>query len=899
MTGAPYPQQQSTQPWSAQQVPPPQPQQSSPWGPQGQPQSQQPFAQPASGSQYQYPQQQPAAWPQYQYPQQPAPGQQPSIGQQPPQQWQPMPGQSAMPRQTTPPVDPSASFSTGNVAGRNRASHKTHANTTRKSNRRGNAAAYPGGPTLSLTKRKPWLIPVAILAAIVLVFSSVFTVSYFLLKADGAMDGIMADSTLPTKEQAYAGMPADQYDLRDPIAVDTYYKFRIILKNPAKVVAGDGMGFELKGAELSAEESARVFQDSSLSVPIPTYAFAGTPIGDKEGTGTIDIDGSMDIPEDMQHGDSIGKDRGFLPSDGYYYVQYLGEDGKKLAKPIVQFFRVKEHTDIERLPVVRNIQSVVNENGGVDISWNKVDGAQSYNVYTYIIYPQVGQPGESFYSEEHGAIKKLGTSKTTQLLSKDYDKPEERDSDIVGPAVIGQNEAFQSLMVESQDSIDRCQQDSDEYCADLLQRAGGSWDADSAGRLYFVVTAVDADGHEGRWYAVDANDLVPSIPIRVAGQAQINQWSYNLRGVFGEDNTVEQDMEAYVYTFVQMANGATVPVPSEFSDLHRKDGSDGSWEFTYSAPGTLLSDTGSVWYEGDLNAVFPQVTQTALQSLPKAGGLLDRQRAASGDVDWTGYDDKKIDSDTKESPYFTFASNDYGKYLANNILNGHQVIDISKYATDEYQSSTEDVMDEVIYQNPYLRVSTDAVQYTVRKKGDKLVMWVKYADDYQSRQQQLDQFVKSAVGQFQGSDRDKAIAIDQFLAAHITYDYDAYAAVGFGRGSSFDNAGSGKEYPDAWSSFGVVNGKGVCMAYAYAFQALAKASGLDTRVVTGNVSGSSAGHAWNFVNIDGQWLVMDSTWDDDGTTASDRYQLKPQSEVTDHFTGWDRWTLASQVSRYK
>ncbi|MBW3092296.1 transglutaminase domain-containing protein [Bifidobacterium sp. 82T10] len=737
---------------------------------------------------------------------------------------------------------------------------------------------------------------VAAIVAVAFIIGGGLLVAYKLTGRDK-----LANTALPTAEQAYgSALPASKYELKDPIAVDIYHEFRITLTGDASVVSDDYWAFTLKNTDMTEFDCAKIYQDASLSVPIPTSINAGMPSNDKEGNGTVDVSGTMDIPKYMQYGDSIGKERGFLPSDGYYYVQYMGSDGKKLARPIVQFFKVVNPTDVEQLSPVSGITPVVNAEGGVDISWNKLDGATSYNVYTYIVLPQVGQPGDDNFSEERTEITKIGSSKTTQLLSNDYDKVKSSKLlDNEPETTYSQNEAFHSLAVEDQDYIDACTGSTRDYCADVLQQAGGSYNPDSAGKLYFVVSGVDAEGHEGRWRAVDANDIVPSIPIGPANQTQHRQWIYNSKGVFGEDNTLEEDMEQYVYTFVTMANGSTATIPSTFSEISKTGNA--SWNFLVSAPGTKITNTGHLYYEGDLNAIFPQIQQAALESLPKAGGVLDRVNAVNGNTDWSGYDTKKIDSDTSQSPYFIFASTDYGKYLANNILNGHEVIDITEYAADDYQVSTEDVMTEIIYQNPYIRTESDGVAYAVRKKGDRTVMWVKYPDDYKQRQKTMADFVNANVSRFQGSDRDKAIAIEQFLAGQMTYDYDAVnfkRSGGTDSANAFDSIDASKRYPDAWSPYGMVSGKGVCMSYAYAYQLLGKAAGLDTRVVSGSVSGYSTSHAWNYVKIDGKWLVIDATWDDDGSTAGTKYQLKNKTEVTDHFAFNDGWTLASQSGQY-
>ncbi|KFI94026.1 transglutaminase [Bifidobacterium saguini DSM 23967] len=879
------------------------------------PQPAQPQYQPvqyAQPQQPQYPAQPP--YPAQQYPQQyqPNPAQQPNP-QQPQTQWAQSPQypqqpqypqgqqpyqqyQAAQPgQQPYRPQNPNqqTSYPTQAQPGARSTSHKA-----KHPQRNKTGQAKPKGQ-----KRKPkwWVILIAIVVALALVFGIASVAGYYMLKADGAIDGIMADSTMPNKEQAYAGMPSDKYQFKDPIAVDTYYEFELIMKDPVKIKDSVKWGeAQMTGVDLSLDDCVRVYQDSSFGVPVPTSTIATEPFNDKEGTGTITVSGNMDLPKDMQHGDSIGKERGFLPSDGYYYVQYVGANGKKLSKPIVQFFRVKEHTDITRLPQVNNVTPVVNKDGGVDISWDKVDGAKSYNVYAYIRFQARGNEGDENYSPEHFSLEKIGSSSKTQLLSADYDKPKEYKDDTLGTSVLKQNMAFQSLAVESQDYLNRCEKDTSEYCAEALQEAGGGWDAESAGKLYFVVTAVDKDGHEGRWHAIDANNLVPTIPIGQATQAQTDQWSYGLKGVFGEDNTVEEDMQAYVYTFVEMANGATVAVPSEFSDL-TSNGRNG-WKFIYSAPGTKIKNTGNLYYEGDLTQTFSQITKAATDALPKAGGVLDRLNSV-GKTDWTGYDKKKIDSDTKESPFFSYASTDFGKYLANNILNGHEVIDITKYASDEYQTSTQDVMSEVIYQNPYIAVDSTRVSYTVRKNGDKTVMWVKYPENYQQRQKEVESLVNSVKGQFQGSDSDKAVAIDQYLAGKMEYDYDSISTLGDKNTSksTFDNSNTDvlEKYPNAWSVYGMVSGKGVCMSYAYAYQVLAKAAGLDSRVVVGSVSGAKISHAWNYVHINGEWLLIDSTWDDTGSTAYDKYQLKKPSDVTDHFAFEQGWTLASEAGNYK
>ena len=67
------------------------------------------------------------------------------------------------------------------------------------------------------------------------------------------------------------------------------------------------------------------------------------------------------------------------------------------------------------------------------------------------------------------------------------------------------------------------------------------------------------------------------------------------------------------------------------------------------------------------------------------------------------------------------------------------------------------------------------------------------------------------------------------------------------------------------SAYGVlVAGYGVCDSYAKAFQMMCKKTGIDCIYVTGSVNkgGNVERHAWNKVNIDGNWYNVDVTWDD-------------------------------------
>ena len=69
----------------------------------------------------------------------------------------------------------------------------------------------------------------------------------------------------------------------------------------------------------------------------------------------------------------------------------------------------------------------------------------------------------------------------------------------------------------------------------------------------------------------------------------------------------------------------------------------------------------------------------------------------------------------------------------------------------------------------------------------------------------------------------------------------------------------------------------MCEGYANTFQLLATKSGVTSVVVTGDVTysdGSSIGHAWNQVKINGTWKTVDVTWNDGGDSRQEAIETR-------------------------
>ena len=89
-------------------------------------------------------------------------------------------------------------------------------------------------------------------------------------------------------------------------------------------------------------------------------------------------------------------------------------------------------------------------------------------------------------------------------------------------------------------------------------------------------------------------------------------------------------------------------------------------------------------------------------------------------------------------------------------------------------------------------------------------------------------------------------------------------------------------------------GSGVCDSYSKAFCLLANAAGLDAARVINVV------HAWNAVQIDGQWCYLDATWDDPGQGNEYHLYFGIPFEIMaiDHPNFTDRYNCTTYVNSY-
>lgn len=106
----------------------------------------------------------------------------------------------------------------------------------------------------------------------------------------------------------------------------------------------------------------------------------------------------------------------------------------------------------------------------------------------------------------------------------------------------------------------------------------------------------------------------------------------------------------------------------------------------------------------------------------------------------------------------------------------------------------------------------------------------------------------------------------------------------------------------------LVNGRAVCEGYARSFKYLMDELGISCTLVIGtgtNSQGQTENHAWNYVQLNGNWYAIDCTWDDPvsstgyvSQSSRYRYFLKGSNEFLQDHTPSGQFTEGGKVFRY-
>jgi hypothetical protein len=142
----------------------------------------------------------------------------------------------------------------------------------------------------------------------------------------------------------------------------------------------------------------------------------------------------------------------------------------------------------------------------------------------------------------------------------------------------------------------------------------------------------------------------------------------------------------------------------------------------------------------------------------------------------------------------------------------------------------------------------------------------------------------------------KTKLIHDWVADNIRYDIEGYFSPGVRKGTGSDDV--------------LRNGSSVCAGYASVFDRMSKLAGIHSVTVSGYARGfgfdpwqkedtSDSNHAWNAVEIEGEYYLVDTTWDSGGVRGSSwgkNYSTHllfptPDAFVHTHFPSKQGWQL--------
>lgn len=204
--------------------------------------------------------------------------------------------------------------------------------------------------------------------------------------------------------------------------------------------------------------------------------------------------------------------------------------------------------------------------------------------------------------------------------------------------------------------------------------------------------------------------------------------------------------------------------------------------------------------------------------------------------------------------YQVWADSAEEEYLALAMINRLESIDISAFPSLQNMEYLKDVFYKITFQNPYI-ISPMGLSYDY----DTNTVYPVYAYDAETTKKKQEEIARTVVNITDSiitnsmSDEAKVQAVWSYLESNTTYDYGALEAA---EASEFSLPVG---YEDSFNAYGIlVNKVGVCQSYSYASKLLLDACGVDSVTLTGYLNGTLP-HAWNAVNLDGDWYWIDAT----------------------------------------
>ncbi|MEY8427362.1 transglutaminase domain-containing protein [Lachnospiraceae bacterium 46-15] len=205
----------------------------------------------------------------------------------------------------------------------------------------------------------------------------------------------------------------------------------------------------------------------------------------------------------------------------------------------------------------------------------------------------------------------------------------------------------------------------------------------------------------------------------------------------------------------------------------------------------------------------------------------------------------------KKFAYTERAGESFEDYLVSQLYQRQAQINVSSYGITV--DAMQDVFYTMLHQHPELYFVSTRLSYSYNPvNGNVTILTVRYLEKTQEEQEQNQAKLQEETAKLLAlidedmTDLEKVIIVHDYLCLDVEY---AYADL---QNDTLSD--------DAHTLKGAVIDKvAVCDGYSNAFTYYMQLLGIPCRMVTGTARGD---HAWNQVELEGKWYLVDLTWDD-------------------------------------